>query len=383
VNISCFRVANSFLRCSVVAAATVVSSACADSGSAAPALTTASNVTRALPRIQAAAAGIPTPCPSQPGETCSVDVRPYIAATIGGTDAADGQKLCTPTYQFCHTSVLDGGPYGEVNNAYSWGGYDYVGISSYDHTEQYVGTPLAGASPYYIGVIRDLDGSSGPLRCYSYFWSVDTDEECTSPSDSVMIPGGVPITILNLPVLSWATVEATQPGTPGVNDYPTELIPGTLITTPNTQYTQGQLNFWSFGVWYMAQPYVGTPRNCTMTAASGGAAYPTKVGIAYVKNVPFGETIGTQDALVIDTVNIGSSTNIERSFYVAGYGKVWQLVGTNPTSSSQYSLLFDEEVPMSETTTATGTKVAVIPMTEFSATYSESLCPQGSYQSLL
>jgi hypothetical protein len=93
---------------------------------------------------------------------------------------------------------------------------------------------------------------------------------------------------------------------------PLKPIAGSMITTPKASAN----DYWQFGInsynWPTgcAQTYIGTD--------------PNQTRIVYVTNVPFGGTIGTSDAIIIDGYSGASSSSdhVERAFYVLGYGRV-------------------------------------------------------------
>lgn len=247
--------------------------------------------------------------------TMSVDMRQYMAATIGGTTTHNKNMLCRskPHEILCLSSVRAND--GEVKIIYfiTNGIIDYIAITSFDHSSL---PPPGRGSPYYIGVARNVPGGGDTtLRCFSTY-----TVPCTAPPNSYFIPEGVPYTMSQLPVVSWSTVQsATNPdGTPdNPIGSPMAPIPGALITTVNAQ----DGNFWSFGGRNM-------DNNCAQTS---GPEYKSKVLVAYVPNVPFGgmvgskggTPIGTQDAIVVDTFGIGSyPRTAERYYYALGLGRV-------------------------------------------------------------
>lgn len=244
----------------------------------------------------------------KPADTQWVDVRNYMAAFIG--DTTNPQMLClsSPNEQVCHTSVRDGGPGGEIKIIYSSGIVDYIGITSAAHQN-----PPGGGTEYYIGVIRNRESASGPLRCFA-----TAGEGCTAPAGSYFMPEGVPYRIASVPIVSWDAVESAS-NSDGWS--PRSPIAGELITTPSSQNN----DHWLFDDRTM------DPSTCSQWKAFEA---DSKVGIAYVKNVPFGGTVGpyvgspvgTQDAIVVDTFGVnsdpGQPSTAERYFYVKGLGRV-------------------------------------------------------------
>lgn len=239
------------------------------------------------------------------GSTVSVDMRQYMAVTIAQKNGPNptGYMLCdvrSTRSDHCNTSLTTNA--GEARLVSSKGGaIDYIAITSFEHKN-----PPSGSSPYYIGVIRNWTGpaSGNVLRCFS-----SPNKICGSPADSSDIPEGVPYLIPNLPVVGY---KALQDATNPIDGSPLQPIAGSLVTTPKPSTG----NYWKFGIWYY-----NSPSACAQSYYSGGQ---TQTRIVYVNNVPFGGTIGTSDAIVIDGYSGATSVSdhVERYIYVLGYGRV-------------------------------------------------------------
>lgn len=92
-------------------------------------------------------------------------------------------------------------------------------------------------------------------------------------------------------------------------DYAAPRISPKIGATSNGDYLDFGINDYNNSS-QCAQSYVGTGQ--------------VKGLVVYVKNVPFGGNIGTQDAIVDDGYSGQSSSqdHVERAFYVLGYGVV-------------------------------------------------------------
>ena len=278
-----------------------------------------------------------------PLDTVNVDVRPYMAAAIGGTETNPGKMLCTTAApKICRTSVRDGGPTGEIKINYETNGItDYIAISSYNH-----GTTYGAAN--YIGVIRNFTGgSTGFLRCFSTYQSM-----CSAPPNSYYMPEGVPWTISALPVVS---IQAIDDATDS-NGGPSGQIAGTLLITK--EGNDG--NYYPFGQENMSHSCVQTP----------GYSGPllTKVLIGYVRAFDFGGNIGKNDAIVIDTFAQGPPNHAERYFYVSGLGRVLEETSTQ-NSQGKWGAP-EQHIPWDYLMTA---KKAYVNLSQTAD------CPQGSY----
>jgi len=287
--------------------------------------------------------------------TESVDMRHYMAPVIGGTLDDPGTKLCrSDNYNFCLTSLRDNAGETQIVYSTSLGIVDYIAISSYNHGS--VASPV-----YYIGVARNQPGPNyNGLRCFS-----TNNELCSAPVNSLMMPEGVPYQISALPVVSYSTVLSAS----NADLSPSSPIPGAMLTTPNS----GDGNYWLFETWNMAYP-----PPCVQTSA--GNNYETKVLVAYVPNVPFGDvqggdnpgSIGTQDAVVVDTFSIGPPREAERYFYVKDLGRVREGHSTYDSRTGLYDLDTNEttwgvQLPINQS----GTGLIPRPIPDE--------CPQGSF----
>lgn len=242
--------------------------------------------------------------------TMDLDVRAYMAATIGGDGSNPQQMLCTEdasghVTHVCVMGVRDK-PSGEVAIYYdtSSGIVDHIGVTTWLH-----GHPSGPNSQEYIGVIRNYTGNHGYLRCFATWLS--GPQLCNSLPNEFYMPEGVPFHFTNLPVLDASAVtDASNP-----DGSPSKPIAGALLITD----LSSEGNYYSFA----QQRQTGS--SCGQY--DGNGPYQTKVFAAYVKNIKFGGTpslggIQTQDAFVVDTFAIGTPNHSERYFYVKGYGRV-------------------------------------------------------------
>jgi hypothetical protein len=256
----------------------------------------------------------------QPLATIAIDVRGYMAGTVGGNIHNPTNMMCTDkngvATAICIMGVRDTDS-GEVDIYYdhSNGIVDHIAVTDWKH-----GTTQDQNSREYIGVIRNYTGStaaSGAFeRCFSTWLS--GAQFCTDgvyPSAFYM-PEGTPYKFnVDLPVLgNKAVVDASNS-----DGSPKNPIQGALLITK----LASEDNYFSFAQWKQ------TNSNCQTYGSSG--PFKTKVFVAYVQNVPFGGTtivsggsqvqqaVGTQDAFVVDTF---SATEAERYFYVKDLGRV-------------------------------------------------------------
>jgi hypothetical protein len=277
-----------------------------------------------------------------PLDTVDVDVRPYMAAAIGGTVQSPGKMLCITSTTICRTSVRDGGPTGEIKINYETNGIvDYIAISSYNH-----GTTYGAAN--YIGVVRNFTGgTTGFLRCFSTYGSM-----CSAPPNSYYMPEGVPWNINALPVVTTQAIDAATDS----NGSPSGQIAGTLLITSDGQ----DGNYYPFGQMNMTHSCVQSP----------GYSGPllTKVRVAYVRAFDFGGNVGKNDAIVIDTFAQGPPNHAERYFYVSGLGRVRE---ETSTQNSQGVWGAPEQNIVWNNLKTANTKYVSLDQT--------AECPQGSY----
>ncbi len=229
----------------------------------------------------------------------SVDMRNYMSASIANANGT-GEMLCASNnLSNCITSFYDGGPKGETKIVYSNGDgvIDYIGITT--------GTEDLGQGPEeYIGVIRNLTGTGGQLRCFTYI-----NTTCTAPALHVNIPQGVPYLISSLPVISAAMEQSTE----NPDGSPESPLPGALLTTPNSSNPPGYTFFAD----------VNMSSSCAQSLAFNTN---TSVHVVYVTGMAFGGSIGTQDGVVINTYTTGPPRHFERFYYVKGLGRVRESV---------------------------------------------------------
>jgi hypothetical protein len=229
------------------------------------------------------------------GETISVDLRPYRAALLAIDNPISGMMLCESIHEdHCRTSMKDTA--GEAREYQSKGGaVNYEAIGSHDYPS------INGSSTKRIGDIRNFTGpdSGNVLRCFSL-----PNHICMSPAEKAL---GPPYLIPYLPVVG---VDALNDAS-NSDKSPSGPIAGSMIYTPDP--SNG--NYWNFGINTM------TASGCVQTYY---ATDPSQGRTVYVKAVPFGGNVGTQDAIVDDGYS-GHSTakdHVERSFYVLGLGLV-------------------------------------------------------------
>ena len=156
-------------------------------------------------------------------------------------------------------------------------------------------------SPYYIGVMRNIDPNSGGLRCFSQ----PDNSQCTTPPNSAFPPQSAPM-IFNAHV---ATAQDERAAT-NPDGSPRQPIAGYTPFYVNNQPLK-------FGV------YIINSSDCARTFAG---SITHSVGGDFVLKVVFGGDIGTRDASVIDEYEQGYPTadkgHMERFYYVAGLGRV-------------------------------------------------------------
>ena len=261
-----------------------------------------------------AGGAIPEGAPAQPSQhSVAVDLRQYMAAVLAVAKPPSGTMLCGhAAWTECLTSVKDSAGEAEIIYDSSNGVIDYVAISSYAHAPIY-----GNSSPQYIGVIRNRPGPGNPTRCFS-----TPGAGCASPPNSSFMPEGVPYLIPDMPVVKVEALTAASNPADGSPDAP---ITGSVVTTPDADDD----NYWPFGVQEM-----------TGSCAQGyGGSATSLARVVYVKDVPFGGTLGTRDAVVIDgfSQSASPSTNIlERYFYVRGKGRVREGIGTYDSNDGLY-----------------------------------------------
>jgi len=306
--------------------------------------------------------GYPQAHPNTSGPI-SVDLRGYVAATVGGTPDNPQNMLCTEKNgnrrTICITGLREGNPHGEVAFFYdrSYGAVNHVAISSWYHGGY-------SYAPYYIGTIRNFTGtgSNGSiLRCFSTWLSGATP--CTAPANSFYMPAGVPYKMNDLPVVgNDAVVDASNS-----DGSPKQVIAGAFLVTKLVS----ENNYWAFATQQMSA-------SCAQHSPYGGS-FKTRVFIVYAKNVPFGGTpslggIGTLDAVVIDAYSPGygsSPAHVERTFYVSGLGSVMEGTAEYDNATKVYDL-DTKNIDHSDET----------PLLSSVINYNdnpEPKCPQGSY----
>lgn len=270
----------------------------------------------------------PTPRPTStpvPLPTVAVDIRQYEAAAISSGNT--GNMLCIGTgtgYDAsCLTSFYDGGTYSETEIANANGIIDYIAISS----EQ---VDIAGDGPFNeIGVARNYpaDGFVDTLRCFTI--ARNPPIICTAPPSGHVF--GMPYIIYHLPVVSWATVAATEndPNPTAADAWPTRGIPGALVTTPTGSDGFAPANYFNYS-WNS----FASSSNCAQSWHANVYSLGT---VVYVTGVPFGGTVGTRDAIVTDGFGYANPSVLERYYYVSGLGRVRETHAVKYNGQSQYS----------------------------------------------
>ena len=246
---------------------------------------------------------------AMPFSTVAVDLRHYLAAAISNASLTSGNMLCVGTgtgYDpSCLTSFYDGDAHGETEIPNANGIIDYIAISSE--------TVNVGDGPIQeIGVARNYpaDPQGDPLRCFTI--ARNPSINCTAPPSGHVF--GMPYVIYHIPVVSWATVQATEnnPNPTAGNAWPTRGIPGALVTTPGGSDGFAPANYWN----YTVNNFGG---GCTQSFHFNTYSLGT---VAYVTGVPFGGTVGTRDAIVTDGFSYANPSTLERYYYVYGLGRV-------------------------------------------------------------
>lgn len=249
----------------------------------------------------------PTPTPV-PLPTVQVDVRHYIAPAISSGN--NGNMLCVGTGNgydpSCLTSFYDGNQYGETEIPNANGIIDYIAISS-----EQVDIGVGDGPINEIGVARNYPADGGdPLRCFTI--ARNPSINCTAPPSGHVF--GMPYLIHHLPVVSWATVQATEhdPDPTKSDAWPTRGIPGAVVTTPTGSDGYAPPNYWN----YTVNNYGS---NCSQSFHFNTYSLGT---VVYVTGVPFGGNVGTRDALVTDGFSFANPSTLERYYYVYGLGRV-------------------------------------------------------------
>lgn len=219
------------------------------------------------------------------------------------------------------------------------------GEFEYDYTNGIVDY-IARSSQLNYGVVRNQADGPNTLRCFS-----NANAYCTAPSNTGYFPEGVPLIFdVNVVPLSTELTAENSDGTPRA------VVPGAV------DFSNHQDNL--FGVVSM------DPTTCAQQ-------YEGQVGVhdwvTYVQQVPFGGNVGTQDALVIDeielayngTTRVPSGDHIERYFYVKGLGRVREASSGFDTNTGYY----DEPLG--------GNSVRNI-ITANTISNPQVLCPQGT-----
>jgi hypothetical protein len=124
-------------------------------------------------------------------------------------------------------------------------------------------------------------------------------------------------------VVSYATELATENPEDGS---PNHAIPGALVITPNT--ASDPVNFYTF-----ADVTLNPTGNCAQSLYGND---PFQTQVVYVQQIPFGGTVGTQDALVTDGFAQGAPNHVERYFYVKGMGRVRESKAFGGSGTSGY-----------------------------------------------
>ncbi len=217
----------------------------------------------------------PTPRPTSPiVGYANVDVRNYMAATTG-TANGGGNMLCdaaedNPTclYSFLDASGEDQLSYGNKNGIVDW-----IGISTGQEA------PFGNVPENYIGVIRNIPGAGGQLRCFAL-----PNSPCSAPAKDVEMPEGMPYVMQSLAEVNYAT-ELQAENADGSPSFP---INGSQITSTYPGNSGGD----SFS--YAENSMSG---GCSQTFVRN---YTTTDYVVYVKSIPFGGSIGTQSDPVGD-----------------------------------------------------------------------------------
>ena len=208
-------------------------------------------------------------------QTAQVDLRNYIYQSPAGT------MFCQSNGQLCTQGFSSDN--GEFIYQYTNGITDYIARSI--------------TSPYYIGVMRNIDPNSGGLRCFSQ----PDNSPCTSPPNSAFPPQSAPMIFNTNVATAQDAIDSENP-----DGSPRTPIPGYTQFYNNNQ----ALNF---GV------YLLDANTCSQSFA--GSVSHNVIGVL-VSQVNFGGDIGIRDALAIDEYEAGDPGHMERFYYVAGLGRV-------------------------------------------------------------
>jgi len=239
--------------------------------------------------------------------TVAVDIRHYMAAAISNVSLTSGNMLCGRTgtgYDpSCLTSFYNGDARGEVVIPNANGIIDYIAISS-------EGVNVGDGFIQEIGVARNYPADGNPLRCFTIARSPSIN--CTAPPSGHVF--GTPYVMYHVPVVSWATVQATEhdPDPTKSDAWPTRGIPGALVTTPTGSDGFAPANYWNYTVNNFNS---GCSQSFHFNTYSLGT-------VAYVTGVPFGGNVGTHDAIVTDGFSFANPSTLERYYYVYGLGRV-------------------------------------------------------------
>lgn len=199
--------------------------------------------------------------------------------------------MCQSDGALCINGYWD--QYGEFVYAYSNGIVDYIARS--------VDTTAMPAVP--VGVIRNVPGAGGTLRCFS-----TPGEPCAAPPNSSDFPEQVP-EIFDTNVVPWATEQQAE------NAAGSAAGAGTPKTTIVGEVAA---NGWQTFEW------INMDNSCNQTPAG---PVSNLVSFVYVTGIYFGGDMAStdpHDALVIDEQERNGSNpdHIERYFYVNGWGRV-------------------------------------------------------------
>lgn len=263
--------------------------------------------------------------------TLSVDITQYMMSPSPAPFCEANGSLCLQGAWNQH---------GEFVYSYSNGIVDWIGRSS----------NTGATPPRPVGVIRNIPGTGGQLRCFA-----TNGTNCTAPPNSAMMPEAVPSAMV-VNVVPWATARLAENG------------PGSLAGdgTPRTQITGAT----PISGWQTLQ-IQNMNASC---AQSSAGTIDARVSVVYVTGVPFGGDIGTRDALIIDEQerSTGSTTphHMERYFYVNGWGRVREAAAHYNPTSGVYDL-HETGISSRNLLASRFTNPAAIPATT-------NPCPQGS-----
>ena len=159
--------------------------------------------------------------------------------------------------------------------------------------------------------------SNNELTCFS-----NPGENCQAPPDDNYLPEGLPETLTLNEASAQDDINASNSdGTPKT------LIAGSIDFTGQQVFDVHQMDATT-----CAQTYLGPVGN--------------DVSAVYVKAIPFGGNVGTQDALVIqevETAFVNGSENsypdhIERYYYVHGYGRVREATANYSQATGEFTV---------------------------------------------